>query len=76
MVRLIVLAFALALISTAQAKPLAPLQHPDDMVIAVREACGVGYQRVGARCVRNTAVRAFRQCAAGYRLTGNRCIQR
>lgn len=76
MVRLIVLAFALALIATAQAKPLAPPQHPDDLVITVREGCGVGYQRVGGRCVRNTVVRTFRRCAAGYRLTGNRCIRR
>jgi hypothetical protein len=75
MLRLIVLAFSLALVSTAEAKPLAPLQ-PDDMVVTVREGCGVGYQRVGSRCVRNTAVRAFRRCAAGYRLVGARCIKR
>ena len=76
MVKPIVLAFALALISTAQAKPLAPPQYLDDMVMTVREGCGVGYQRVGGRCVRNTVVRTFRRCAAGYRLTGNRCIRR
>ena len=43
MVRLIALAFALALASTAQAKPLALLQQ-DDMVVTVRDGCGAGYQ--------------------------------
>jgi hypothetical protein len=52
MVRLIVLAFALALISTAQAKPLAPPQHPDDMVMTVGEGCGwVISALVDAACV-------------------------
>ena len=76
MARLIIVAFVLGLASTAQAKPLAPLQHPDNMVVTVREGCGMGYQRVGGRCVRNTVVRTFRRCAAGYRLSGNRCIRR
>jgi len=75
MIRLVALAFALALASTAQAKPLALLQQ-DGMVVTVRDGCGAGYQRVAGRCARNTAVRTFRRCAAGYRLSGSRCIRR
>lgn len=76
MIRPMILAVALALTSTAQAVPFAPLQKADDMVAKVREGCGVGFQRVGGRCVRNTVVRTFRRCAAGYRLVGSRCIRR
>ena len=76
MIRPMILVVALGLASTAQAVPLAPSQNPEDMVAKVREGCGVGYQRVGARCVRSTVVRTFRRCAAGYRLVGGRCIRR
>ena len=55
MIRPLVLTFALSLTSSVRAVPLAPLQQPDDMVVTVREACGAGYQRVGGRCVCNTA---------------------
>jgi hypothetical protein len=77
MVKLVILACALVVASAVQAKPVPLLQQQtDDVVVTVREGCGVGYQRVGGRCVRNTAVRAFRRCAAGYRVSGNRCIRR
>jgi hypothetical protein len=69
MIRLIAVAFALALASSAQAMPPAPLLHSDDMVINVREACGAGMHRVNGRCVgtpaRRHARRAIRRCAAG-----------
>jgi hypothetical protein len=75
MVRLAGLALALSIGTSAQAMPLvAPLQ-PDGMVVVVRQACGVGFQRVGGRCVRNTAVRTVRRCAGGLRLIGGRCIR-
>jgi hypothetical protein len=49
--------------------PPAALQHSDDMVITVREACGAGMHRVHGRCVgtpaRRHARRAIRRCAAG-----------
>ena len=54
MIRLIAVAFALAVASSAQAMPLAPLQ-PDELVTTVREACGAGFHRVGVTCVRNAA---------------------
>jgi len=69
MIRVIAVAFALALASSAQAMPATPLQQSDDMVINVREACGAGMHRVNGRCVgtpaRRHARRAVRRCAAG-----------
>jgi hypothetical protein len=75
MIRTSVFVFALLLASSVHAVPLAPIQAPESMVEAVRAGCGAGFQRVGNRCVRNTAVRQFRRCAAGYRLVGSRCIR-
>src|ERR1051326_7370321 len=46
MIRLIAVAFALALASSAQAMPPAPLQQADELIINVREACGAGMHRV------------------------------
>ena len=78
MVRLIAVAFALALTSSAQAIPLAPL-HSDDMVTAVREACGPGFHRVEGVCVRTPARRAAGRaavrCATGMTLVGGRCVR-
>ena len=77
MVRLVVLALALALSlgASAQAMPVAAPQQSDGVVVLVRAACGVGFQRVGGRCVRNTAVRKVRRCATGLRLVNGRCIR-
>lgn len=76
---LVVAALAGALVSSTQAMPLAPIQQPDTMVTTVREACGVGYQRVRGICVRNTTARQVRRevrrCAAGLRLVDGRCIR-
>ena len=58
-------AFALALASSAQAIPRAPLQQPDEMVINVREACGAGMHMVNGTCVRTHARRAASRCARG-----------
>jgi hypothetical protein len=65
MVRLIAVAFALALASSAQAIPLAPPAQPGDVIIQVREACGAGMHRVNGVCIRTPARRAARRCAAG-----------
>jgi hypothetical protein len=69
MIRIIAVAFALALASSAQAMPRAPIQQPDNMVSTVRTACGAGYHRVSGHCVRNTTARAVRRSTtgAGYR---------
>jgi hypothetical protein len=66
MIRLIAVAFALALSSSAQAMPLAPLQQPDNMVTTVRELCGVGFHRVGGVCVRNITARHVRRQIRRY----------
>jgi hypothetical protein len=60
MLRLTAVAFALALATSAQAMPLAPLQ-PGDMVTQVREACGAGRHRVGDVCVANVTTRHVRR---------------
>jgi hypothetical protein len=69
MIRLIAIAFALALASSAQAISPAPVQQSDDLVITVREACGAGMHRVGGVCVSNVGGRhvrrAVRRCARG-----------
>lgn len=70
MIRLIAVAFALALASTAQALPPVAVQPSDEMVTQVREACGAGMRRTeGGACVRTAtrrhAGRAVRRCAAG-----------
>jgi hypothetical protein len=65
MIRLIAVAFAIALASSAQAIPLAPLQQPNDAVIKIREACGAGMHRVNGVCVRTAARRGAARCAAG-----------
>ena len=54
MTRLIVAAFAAALVSSAQAFPLASPQ-PDDTLTLVRDACGAGMHRVNGVCVRTPA---------------------
>jgi len=75
MIRFVAFFLAVAFVSSAQAIPLMSSQSPDGVIVAVREGCGAGLQRVGNRCVRNTAVRKVRRCVAGYRLVGGRCIR-
>jgi len=56
MARLIAPGLAVALVSSAQAMPLAP-QQPDETLTLVREACGSGMHRVDGVCVRTLARR-------------------
>ncbi len=69
MMRLSAVALVLALSASAQAMPQGPIQRPDDNVIKVREACGLGMHRVGGVCVSNVGSRhvrrAVRRCAVG-----------
>ena len=70
MIRLIAVAFALALESSAQAMPPVPLQQPDEMVITVREGCGPGRVRGPAgHCVARTTIRHTRRAV-------RRCLRR
>src|SRR5262245_56135127 len=59
MTRFVAVAFALALASTVQAMPRAPLPQTDETIIQVREACGPGMRRTaGGACIRTHARRA------------------
>ena len=63
MIRLIAVAFALTLASSAQAMPPIALQQTDEMVIRVLEGCGPGMVRTaGGVCVSRAARRAVRRC--------------
>jgi hypothetical protein len=77
-VRVIIVALTLSLASVVHAMPVSPVQAPDSLVTSARARCGIGFQRVAGRCVRNTAVRHFRRsvrrCARGLRRVNGRCI--
>jgi hypothetical protein len=70
MIRLIALAFVLALTSSAQAVPLAPLPQPDGVTAEVAYGCGAGRTRVRGVCVARTikrqARRADRRCPSYF----------
>jgi hypothetical protein len=73
MIRIISLAFVLALASSStQAMPLAATQQPDSMVTQVLAACGVGMTRVNGVCVSRHHKRQARRCA---RWNGTTCAQ-
>jgi hypothetical protein len=75
MIRIVTLVFAIAVASSAQAIPLAPVQQPDSIVTTVREACGAGMHRVNGVCVRTPARRQAARCAAGLRYVNGACIR-
>jgi hypothetical protein len=75
MIRLIAVAFALVVATSAQATLLAPLHHPDGMVTQVREACGAGMHMVNGTCVRTATRRNAARCAVGMRSVGGRCVK-
>jgi hypothetical protein len=67
MIRLIAIAFTLALATSAQAMPLAPLHQPDGMITQVAAACGAGRTRVNGVCVARTTIRHTRRAVRrGY----------
>ncbi len=69
--RTVVVLFATALASAAQAMPVTPVPHTADIIISVAEGCGAGMHRVGGVCVPNARPR----CAAGMRWRNGRCIR-
>jgi hypothetical protein len=72
MIRVLAVIFALAVATSAQATPLAPLRQPDSMITQVREACGAGRVRVNGICVARTTIRQTRRCA---RWSGGACVR-
>jgi hypothetical protein len=64
MIKLIsVVAFALAVATSAQAMSPAALHQPDGMTTQVTYGCGVGRTRVAGVCVARTTKRKVRRCA-------------
>ena len=62
MVRLIaIVAFALAVATSAQAMSPAPLHQPDVMITQVRQACGPGQIRIKGICVLRSTARQVRR---------------
>ena len=72
MIRLVAVAFALAVATSAQAMSPAPLQQPDEMVPQIRQACGAGRVRINGVCVARTTKRQVRRCA---RWSGGACVR-
>ena len=75
MIKLVAVAFLVAIVSPAQAMPRAAVQQPDSLVTTVRETCGAGMHLVNGKCVRTAARRQAARCAAGLRYVGGRCIR-
>jgi hypothetical protein len=72
MIRIITLAFALMVATSAQAMPVPKLEIPEGIVTHVAQACGVGFRRVGGVCVRRATVRQTRRVV---RRTARRCAR-
>jgi hypothetical protein len=63
MIRLIAFtAFVIAVTTSAQAMPVAPLHEQDGMITQVAVGCGVGRTRVNGVCVARTTKRQVRRC--------------
>ena len=63
MIRLIAVALALALATSAQAMSPVTLHQPDGMITQVRQACGAGmHWREGVGCVTTPLRRQARRC--------------
>lgn len=74
MIRLIAFAiFAIAVIASAQAMPVAPVHEEESMITLVAVGCGVGRTRVGGVCVARTTKRQARRCAVWG--AGNVCTR-
>jgi hypothetical protein len=76
MIRLIAsAAFALTLVTAAQAMSVTPLHQPDGMITQIRLACGPGRTRVNGVCVARTTIRhtrrEVRRCARWH---GGVCV--
>ena len=72
MIRLVTLAFALTMATSAQAMPVPKLAVPDGLVTQVAQACGAGMRRVSGVCVSRAGVRQTRRVV---RRTARRCAR-
>jgi hypothetical protein len=63
MIRLIAFtAFAIAVTTSAQAMPVAPIHEQDSLITQVAAACGAGRTRINGVCVARTTKRQVRRC--------------
>jgi len=63
MIRLIAFAtFALAVTTSVEATPLAPINEPESVITQAAVGCGVGRTRVNGVCVARTTKRQARRC--------------
>jgi hypothetical protein len=65
MLRLIAVAFALTLASSAQALPPVSPHQADTLVVPIRQACGAGMHYVNGVCLRTPVRRAASRCVRG-----------
>ena len=72
MIRLIAIAFAMTMATSAQAMPLPKLDVPAGLVSQVAQACGVGMRRINGVCVSRAGVRQTRRVV---RRTARRCAR-
>jgi hypothetical protein len=73
MLKLIIFAaFALALTTSAQAMPVAPVHEPASMITQIAAACGPGMTRRNGVCVSRVAKRQARRCE---RWNGDTCAK-
>jgi hypothetical protein len=76
MIRIVAVAFVLALASSAQAMPVAPVHEPESMITQAAVGCGAGRTRVNGVCVARTTKRhvrrEVRRCA---RWSGGACVR-
>ena len=61
MIRLIAVAFALTVATSAQAMSPAPLHQANGMITQIREACGAGMHMVNGACITTSARRHARR---------------
>jgi hypothetical protein len=63
MIRIITAAFVLALATSVEAMPVAPIYEPEGIITQAVAGCGAGRTRVNGVCVARTTKRQARRCA-------------
>ena len=72
MIRIVAVAFIVAISVPAQATPVAPVHQPDSMITQIAAACGPGMTRRNGVCVSRVAKRQARRC---LRWEGRNCLK-
>ena len=72
MIRIVAVAFIVAIALPAQAAPVAPVHEPDSIITQIVAGCGPGRTRVNGVCVSRVAKRHARRCA---RWDGSNCLK-